>query len=160
MYLSSKLKEYYLQAFSEVKNSDNEFWDLDNGIVDYLNSINKNENIQTLYSKYGNHLGGFNPESYLVFAYSKKVELKLFREIIPNLIFNYNTRHESICRYSFNEPRMREDKNDKGGILKLKCVNDPQYFNINNIRITLEDGNNKIHDRFWQDLNDALSKIT
>lgn len=159
MYLTKELKKYYLEALSEVENSDNEFWKLDEGIKIHLDVINKNERIQTLYSKSGKYLGGYQNESYLVFTYSKVVELKLFKEIIPYFMYNYNERYESICYYAFNEPYIREDKNEKGGILNLKCINDAQYFNINHIRITLQDGTKSINDRFWDDLSDKLSNI-
>jgi hypothetical protein len=158
LYLTSDLKKYYLEALNETKNSENEFWKIESGIENHLTKINENENVQTLYSKCAENSKNFLTESYLVIAFTKKVELTIFRKTLPFFMFRYND-YDSNCNYIFNEPYFREDENGKPRVLNLKCVDDSNYFNINHIRITLNEGSLDLHKRFWNDLTEKLTEL-
>lgn len=103
-------------------------------------------------------MAGYFLESYIVFSYTQKVEMELFRKIIPSIINKYNQIHESVCNYRYSEPYLRKDKNVQGS-LKLKCVNDAEYFNVHHIRIELKKGANKVHQEFWKELRSMLSAL-
>ena len=158
MYLTSDLKKYYLEALTETENTNNEFWKIETGIIDNLKKINENGNVQTLYSKSAENSKSFSRESYLVIAYTQKVELTIFRKIIPYFMYNYND-YDSSCYYSFNEPYINKERIDTTGVLNLKCVDDPNYFNINNIRITLKNNSLKLHIQFWEELTKSLTEL-
>jgi len=112
-YRTAELKSYYQEAFEEVKNSSVNFWKLDDGIEQYLEVINRNSRLQSIYSKKGKYLSDFSLESYIALAYTPVMELVLLREVIPRFIENYNILNESICNYRYSEPYTREGINDK-----------------------------------------------
>lgn len=158
LYLTPETKEYYLNALKEVENSEHDFWKVEKGISTYLKKINENKNIQTLYSKGAGNCQDLSSESYLIIAYSKKVELRIFRELLPYFIYYYND-HESSCFYSFNGPGTKENNYEEARSLKLKCVDDPNYFNINHIRIELKEGSLNLHQEFWIELTEKLTEL-
>ena len=133
----------------ETENSDHDFWSIESGITTHLNKINRNSNVQTLYSKCAKNCKNLSEESYLIIAYTRQVELRIFRKIIPYFIFNYNDSY-SICHYTFNEPYMREGNDLHPEVLNLSCVDDPSYFNINHIRIELKNGGLNLHEKILE----------
>jgi len=158
LYLTDKSKRYYLEALEEVKNCKDDFWDLDEEIEGFLETINKNPLVQTIYSKYNST--GFTKESYLKFAYSKEVELKLFRTLIPELLICHSdNKNFAELLYTFSFPDKRDGVLEKDSRLKLRCVDDPDYFYINNIRVAFNSDHKEEHINFWKDISKKLSEI-
>jgi hypothetical protein len=80
IYLNSRLKKKYMDDFMNrvLPFDGTEAWKLDRGLADILVSINKNSNIQTIYSKKDSFISpGFLHESYLEFCYTPEIELKV-----------------------------------------------------------------------------------
>ena len=158
IYLNEKLKEYYSDSLLESIECSNEFWDLDDGLENHLLSINKSENIRTIYSKRGTDLANNLFESYLVFGYTKKIEKKLLDKIIPKILTNYNIGR-SNCSLNLIEPHKQPEREKNEHNNGMRCITESDYFNINQIRITLKDKSYDLHDKFWKDLNKTLSKL-
>ncbi|TAI48991.1 hypothetical protein [Flagellimonas allohymeniacidonis] len=158
-YLDIGLKKYYDRAYQEVKTSGNVFWSLDEGLAPFLEEINSNEHIQTIYSKRGPYMGGFKLYSYVAIAYSQKVELSLFRNVIPIFISKYNELRDGECIYEYRKPYKREDKEKDVEVLDLMCIKDPNYFNVHHIRLELKGIGHNTHNEFWVDLAKYLSEI-
>lgn len=150
-YLTKKLKEYYLSDFGKLsiyKNVD--FWSIDEDLLDILKIINKNSNIQTLYSKRYTLKGdAWNTEqnSYLEIAFTKKVHsqlLLLLTEIRDYLSNNY-------AQVTFMEISPRKNPNyELGESSPLGCQNNPNYFMINHIHIEMESSYLNNHNLFWE----------
>lgn len=162
-YLTEYKKKIYMEDFKNLLLTDREFWKIDNDeLKKILIHINTNPNIQTLYSKYTSSSKPTETSSYLTFAYSKKVELKIFRELIPFFMNNYNsnsTKYMSSCNYDFSLPKINlnfENKSEKFGI---GCTDDINYFKINNIKINLESEFSKVHNDFWNDLKIKFNEL-
>lgn len=159
IYLTADLKRYLMNDFNtNVLKEANSFWKLDDGVKDFLIQINSNNNIQSLYSK--KHQGGFglSDNSYLQFAYSKEIELKIFREVIPYFLILFNKVDESKFTYSFHPPEVSDDNTSRE--IKLGCLNDKNYFNVNSLKFELETYDSKVHDQFWITLGGFFTKIT
>ncbi len=152
MFLNSKNKKSYLIDFQKLLKEDSVFWSLDSELlIQSLVKINKNENVQSLYSKHDK-----TGESYLFFAYSKDREEFLFKYTLPSILNRFNT--ENICTYEFLGPRDNLNKQVNSEI-DLGAVRDPLYFKINHIRISLESDNEQVHEMFWKVLGLQLSQL-
>ncbi|MEI7596908.1 MAG: hypothetical protein WCK02_14255 [Bacteroidota bacterium] len=152
-YLNKSKKEYYMNDFNFLLKLKDDFWGLDKGLKKILTHINCNENIQTLYSKFsqGKDANG-NQLSYLEFCYTSKIELELFRNTIPFFINKYNTNSGDKCYYLFNKPIKNENYIKHAIKTGLACLDDENYFLINNIGIYLNSNNIKTHKLFWKDI--------
>ena len=153
MHLSKKLKQYYLEDFQLVLKEPLEFWDLDSiSLRDALLKINKNSEVQTLYSKHDT-----KTESYLFLAFSKKVEPSLFRYALPFILDQFNARGV-FCFYEYLSPRenmnLTVPNNANQG-----AVNNPDYFQVDHIKIGLESNSEQEHERFWALLSQSLSTL-
>lgn len=158
-YLNENLKSYYENAYEEVKATTNEFWKIDKGLAPFLEQINSNANIQSIYSKQSCYLGGYKLQSYLAIAYVRKVELTLFRKTIPFFISKYNSIRDFECTYEYRKPYKREDKHYSKDVIDLSCVKDVDYFNINHIRLELVGIGPDEHEEFWHDLTKHMSSL-
>lgn len=159
IYLTPELKSYYMSDFnSNVLNQTNEFWGLDNGVKDHLIKINSNPHMQTLYSRkrqFKEWIEMFG--SYIEFTYTKDVELKIFREIIPFFLANYNTKDKSKFSYLYIPPRPNPNKDESS--LSLGCLNDKNYFNVNHLKFEMDSNDRQTHNKFWKDLETKLSEL-
>jgi hypothetical protein len=161
IYLDDRLKKKYMDDFiSRVIPFDgSEAWKLDYGLADILLSVNKNSNIQSLYSKNDSFANpGFLHESYLEFCYTPEVELKLFREVIPAFNYDFNKEFNSLFYYQFSYRRENPNLKEKG-LSGLGCVDDENYFMVNTIRLSLESPIKLNHENFWKRAGDSLSKL-
>ena len=152
MFLNSKNKKSYLIDFQKLLKEDSGFWSLDSDLlIRALMQINKNKNVQSLYSKHDK-----TGESYLFFAYSKDREEFLFKYILPSILNRFNA--ENKCFYEFLGPRdnLNIDVNSK---IVLGAVRDPLYFKINHIRLSLESESEQVHEMFWKVLGLQLSQL-
>lgn len=144
---------------SNVLLQTDEFWGLDDGVKDHLIKINNNSHVQTLYSKkrqFKEWIEMFG--SYLEFTYTKDVELKIFREILPFFLACYNTLEQSKFSYMFLPPNVSAEKEKVN--LNMGCLNDKNYFNVNKLKLELESDNKDTHDKFWADLGKKLGELT
>ncbi|MBF6639852.1 hypothetical protein IVB69_00015 [Flavobacterium sp. J49] len=159
IFLNSKLKLYYMKDFEKLLQDERDFWKIDNEFLkEILKEINSNSKVQTLYSKYGEQklLGS---ESYLQFAFSKDVQDKIFRLLIPNLLFTYNYDFKSYCYYEYREPSKNNNYKLEREKFGFNCVDDENYFMINSIKIYLKTRDNIIKEKFWKDLEKMLKEL-
>ena len=64
--LTPALKAYYMQDFNDnVLTCTDEFWKIDDRLKNLLIKINKNKNVQTLFSRRRNDANDTNPSSFL-----------------------------------------------------------------------------------------------
>jgi len=160
IYLTSDLKAFYTDDFTNnVLPCKDSFWGLPPEIVDILKTINKNINVQTLYShkKYFDRLDG--DDSNLTFTFTKDVELKIFREIIPYFIACFGLNNDSKFSYLFRHPVIK-DKTGVKNVCNLASVIDGNYFNVNNLWFNLSSDKKEIHDKFWADIQTKLGQLT
>ena len=159
IYLTKQKKSYYSKDFESLLHCKDSEWGVDMQIKEILISINKNESIQTIYSKLNKFELNMidNDLSYLEFCYSENIELELFRNTIPFFISKYNVDCEAQCYYLFNKPEKNINYIENAEKTGLGCLDDINYFNINNIGIYLRSKNKKIHTHFWNDLKVKLS---
>lgn len=159
IYLNTELKEKYMIDFHKLLNHENDYWKIDKELVHILTRINSNPYVQTLYSKCGNDQ---DPNSYLEIAFTVDFERKLFRQIIPQLLFefNKNTDLEGSLYYNYLPPS--ENSNYKAELEKhgIGCMDDPDYFRINLIKIKYICFDVKSHVEFWKLLSELLSPIS
>jgi len=162
-YLTKKRKEYYMIDFQNLLKFERDFWEVDNmDLKQILIDINQSPNIQTLYSKYSNKSNPNNNTSYLEFTYTSKIELTLFREIIPHFINYYNlnsTYYQSTCNYDFSLPKENNNFELDSPKFGINCTDDKDYFKINHLRIKLNSNMSKVHDDFWKDLKSKLTEL-
>ena len=163
MYLTKVKKDWYMKDFRILLKSNKDFWKMDNEkLKAILIKINGNTNIQTLYSKHLDTNLNSNNNSYLEFSYTLKVELELFRFVIPHFIDTYNLNSnygESVCNYNFYFPKENPNFKDNSIKFGINCIDNKNYFKINHIRINLENYNPKMHIEFWNDLKLKLSEL-
>lgn len=160
IYLTEKRKSFYMNDFKNLLDCKLEFWEVDKDIKNFLIKMNENISIQTLYSKIRKRS---NPDdndlSYLKFCYLSPVELKIYRNIIPDLNIDYNINQESAFYYEFFPPQENcnyEVDSDKIG---LRCVDDKYFFYINHIGLYLKSLNTDIHLDYWKDITEKLSEL-
>lgn len=166
IYLDEKLKTIYMNDFNNnVLKCPMDSWKLDKGTEEVMIELNQNPKIQTLYSKrYSNdpECWSTDSESYIKFAYSEDIEMKLLKEFIPNtiIIFNDPLLSSSNCYHRFSYPRdnpnYREREEDK---FKMLCLTGEDYFRVNHIGIYLHCNEVDLHDKFWNYLKKELANI-
>lgn len=159
IFLNSKLKLYYMKDFEKLLLDERDFWKIDsNSLKQILKNINSNPKVQTLYSKYGDQKLSVS-ESYLQFAYVKDVEDKIFRLVIPNLLFTYNYDFKSHFYYVYHEPSKNANFNLDREKFGFNCVDDENYFMINSVKIYLKTRDNIIREKFWKDIEIMLKEL-
>lgn len=163
-YLTKNKKNVYMDDFKNLLSLEIDFWKIDNQeLKDILININKNQNIQTLYSKFVDKSNAFDCSSYLTFTYSKKVELNVFRFLVPFFVNEYNFNSNRIisrCNYDFYQPKINLNYEKKSKKFGAGCVDNIDYFKINHIKISLESSSLKIHNEFWKDLKIKFNELT
>ena len=161
LYLTEKLKEYYLQDFQRLLNyCDSDFWDIDEGIKESLILINSNPNIQTLYSKIFTHRDdsiSLETTSYLEITYTKHIESKLLA-VLEEIKSAFLSRNLEVTLNKL-EPADNSNYNPKTRI-QLACVTDQDYFRITHVRIEIDSNGVKDHDLFWSKLTSKLPPLT
>jgi len=155
LYLDDTKRKFYSVALAHIKNCDHKDWDLDEGLVGYIDKINLNPKIRTMYSKRGRLLG-YGQHSYLVICYIKDAESTLKNEVEPALRLQFRS---NLYAFSINPEFPRIDSETAGADPCLKYIADPSYWNIHRIRYQLKGGGNDDHDRFWNQLKELLSAV-
>lgn len=156
IYLTPELKAHYMNDFNALLEDTSGFWSIDNPIKGTLTSINSNPNIQTLYSKYPNLSSFASNESYVEFAYSLRIELKLLRRVVSYFTVCYN-KHGFI--FTFQEPSENANVNGDEKTTKIGARDDNNYFKINHVRFEIDSTDMEIHRKFWIDLESQLLSL-
>lgn len=161
IYLDSNSKEYYCSDFNEnVLTETHEFWKLNETIKPYLIELNNCKRIQPIFSKFPDTDNfATNIESYINLAYTKDLELNLFREIIPHFISKYNHIFESKFYYIFLKPKENPMYTPEKSNFKIGCIINPDYFRINQLKFVYENQNIEKHIEFWEDLTNIFREI-
>lgn len=158
VYLTSELKSYYINDFNLVLSLSTDFWGIDNGLKDILININKNSAVQTLYSKkHDFHKPSFEQQSYLKIAYTKEVELELFRFTIPEFLILFNTDEYQKFSYFFEPPTLNANYRNGEINFNIGCIINEKYFFINTVKFELVSDQESIHNKFWKHLETKLS---
>jgi hypothetical protein len=157
IFLTPQSKEYYLNEFKKAKACTDEYWDVDNGLIDVLDSINQNSNVQTLLSKRSDDLEVDNV-SYLHFTHTESVTHK----ILPMLKHISNELKKIKCTHSVNYYTADIYNSDIvfDTSIKLDVVaNVKKYTNINCCIIEFVSFYETDHAFFWDLLKDSLKDL-
>lgn len=161
IFLTKDLKSKYMEDFNNIIHIAKKFWEIDNDFLkEKLILINSNENVQTLYSKYGIQ-GPDDSKTYLEFAFSNKIELNIFRYLLPELLQKFNSidNDQSNCFYSYSLPRNNNNYRVDSEKFGMRCCDDKDYFRINTVKINLETYDDSIKRQFWTDVALLLSEL-
>jgi hypothetical protein len=155
-YLTEELKVKYQRDIENIKNIEDEYWALDKDIREYIDAINSNQFIQTIYSKIypKNNNIGKDPASYLEIAFKKEFNKKLniiLSEIKSNLISD-----DVEINISLEIPQDNPNYNPKSKV-KIGCIIDSDYFRVFHYRIQLISNNTEIHETLFKLLANKLS---
>lgn len=170
-YLTPIIKEYYMKDFNEnVLMCDDKYWGLDKGLRDILININKNKNVQTIYSmrfydgKLIDPMDECGIDSALTFIISEIVFSKLAHTVFPLLDNTFNglmirSRDPYFQRKRRpSDPPVNPPPNESA--LKMGASSDENYFNnATMFTIVLSSHNIKKHDKFWECLDRYLSNL-
>lgn len=159
-YLTPELKQYYLTDFENICNlSNEEFWDIDNGLDGLLKEMNSIKDIQTLYSKRASIGADFYIElvSYIELAFSMEIEMQL-RYILDSfklIMSDLNIEVEITCYLPRDNPNF-----NPSSIRNIGCIRNPDYFRLNHFRIEHNSLDINNHDIFWIELTKAVTSCT
>jgi hypothetical protein len=141
MYLTTELKAYYMQDFNKnVLNCQDDFWKLDDNLRDLFIKINKNQNVQTLYSRRMNTTTDPNKVSMLWILYSAKTSIKTFKAFKKEI-----TKSVPSFRGGYNY-HLHTDFDNK---VKMGCMNDKKYFKHGALMLTMKSQDLNEHKLFW-----------
>ena len=156
-YLTAERKAAYMTDFHEnVLTETHETWKACATIIPTLVELNNNTRLQTLFSKFPDSpRPSAQTKSYLWLAYFEKVELKLFRDVLPWLTCVFANTDDSKLYYHYlpGEEIRETEANTR---FKLGCLADPDYFRVNHVRINFEHWQHNRHIDFWQQLKTGL----
>jgi hypothetical protein len=140
MYLTPELKAYYMQDFNEnVLNCQDDFWKLDDNLRDLFIKINKNKNVQTLYSRRMNTTTDPNDVSMLYILYSAKTPLKRLKAFQKEIF-----KSVPSFRGGYRNVNADLDMN-----IKMGCMNDKDYFKNGALMLTMKSQDLNEHKLFW-----------
>jgi len=156
MYLTSELKAYYQADFQAVLNFEGtDYWKLDTGLASSLTSINSQQGIQTLYSRFHSKIGIEESISYLRLAYHQDWKSAV-QQICIQLIQELDGREaEVIVEESVPMP----NKVFEGEEAPIGCLNNPDYFAVAHYYIAIRSDRLEYHKRFWTLLEERLTTI-
>ncbi|MEP4095717.1 hypothetical protein [Reichenbachiella sp.] len=146
MFLNKEKKAWYMKDFEALLLRK----DLDCEIIEHLVSINKSENIQTLYSAYFAR----KKVSYLKICFTKDAELTLV-STLKTVEEKYNNSSNEQCYFRSYEPKsnpMYDPDYPKG----MLYYDSPEYLRIKHFQIFFEAEFRQRHSEFWESLKDQL----
>jgi hypothetical protein len=158
-YLTTSLKAKYREDFHVLTNyMGSEFWDLDEGLLDLLSSINELECLQTLYSKRHTSFREFALErkSYLQITFRKEKEVELFN-VLNNICLVLQNEDSEI--EILKEPPSHNSNYKGDSKIPLGCLNDPDYFRLYSYTISITSNLESDHERFFGLLKEKLSML-
>ena len=146
MYLTPELKAYYQKDFTEnVLPCKDEVWALHPSLIDLCLEINKNEHIQTIFSR---KAPKYEEISYLYFS-ADKVGVKLLENLFDKL-----TDVSDFVFYNVREPEQYQSK--YVGSLEMSCLKDKNYFNVDVHCFTLISADKHEQKKFWRTIKKCL----
>ena len=158
MYLSPELKDYYSKDFKEyVISSEDDFWDLDEGLLPVLEVINRHENFQTLYSKwYRRDANSIDliPKSYLKITASQSHYSELGQRLMK--VYDALNRMESPVDLDDLMPMDNENYNPDSN-KKMGCISNPDFFRIRHFHIAIASQEDSVHQQFFAQMVEAFS---
>jgi hypothetical protein len=142
VYLTKEIKEYYMNDFTNnVVNCSDEFWGLDEGLLKICTDINKNDNVQTLYSRRCLKDNDENNISFLWIMISEQADVDKINTFIRTL----KRQHKF---HTFMPTKM-----EINGLLpdiKIGATQDINYFQHGVIEVRIESKKLKEHNLFWE----------
>ena len=153
-YLTPNLKKYYLLDFEQVVLIKDAFWGIPEVFLkEVLTVINASENIQSLYSKLKYENDPEDEESYLVIAYSKKIEVQLQEKL--------TTYAATFPNHTISIEHLSPSQNLNIGPTdyQIGAIHNKNYFNIHHFRITFLSDTYTNHLEFWITMKDLLVNI-
>ena len=145
MYLTPELKAYYQKDFTEnVLPCTDKNWKLHKDLGDLLIQINKNDNIQTIYSKKSDRSA---EASYLYFSANKVGE----KQLIELAIKLTNQVKDS---YFMIMPPNNKGFGDERVV--MGCNTNKDFFNVKVFAFQVDSKNLKDHKQFWNILKESL----
>jgi hypothetical protein len=146
MHLTPELKEYYQKDFTDnVLPCKDEVWALHPSLIDLCQEINKNEHIQTIFSR---KAPKGEQTSYLYFS-ADKVGVKLLENLFDKL-----TDVSDFVFYNVREPEQYQSK--YVGSLEMSCLKDKNYFNVDVHCFTLISTDTHEQKKFWRTIKKCL----
>lgn len=160
-YLNSELKQYYQSDFENLtKNKDENFWNLDKGIVQDLKRINENNYLSTIYSKKfswpeDKSIMVISGISYIQFVYRKEVEEELLK-VVTELEKEFSSIAETNF---FLFPPQESVIYSPESRFDIGCMKNPDYFNLYHWKLEIDSLDLKVHNEFWNSITAKLSEI-
>lgn len=149
MFLTPKLKAYYMQDFNDnVLPCKDEVWALHPSLIDLCQEINKNEHVQTIFSRKAPK--GYEI-SYLYFS-ADKVGVKLLENLFDKL-----TDVSDFVFYNVNKPEQYQSK--YVGSLEMGCLKNMNYFNVDVHCFTLISTDKHEQKKFWRTIKNFFANI-
>jgi hypothetical protein len=140
MFLTPKLKAYYMQDFNDnVLSCTDDFWKIDDNLRELLININKNQNVQTLYSRRRNSTQDTNEVSFLWVLHSKTANQKTMLALRNELFEKIHSFRGGFKPVNINL--------DMG--VKMNCMNDKNYFKNGALMLTMSSKDINQHNLFW-----------
>lgn len=162
LYLDDHRREFYSSALDLIRSCDSEFWSLDRDLDEYIDRINRNSNVRTMYSRNGSAHMNDLLGSYLTICYSENLEPNILNSLVPALKSKFLELEELELgelefEYTLNEPYKQDS--DKDVHPYLKYINHADYWNVYHIRFELRSYFSDHHKFFWDYLSSKLSKL-
>ena len=143
-FLTSEAKERYMKDFNEnVLTCTHKYWGIDLPIRNILIEINKNSEVQTLYSKCGKDI---ESQSYLFVSVTEN--------FYPKLAGIVELLKSKVGRFSYfvNEPTIHVN-ND----VKMGCNRDEEHFNTSVFCFYCTSKKREAHLLFWHYLAEKFA---
>jgi hypothetical protein len=153
-YLTAGKKIYYLDALNYIKDCPDKSWRLDDDVEEWLNMINLNQHVCSMYSKRGKNKIGTGMESYLILCYTKHAEIFVTKELPHSLRTLY--QNERFCEFNSTITQAYLQNEDENVEAYLKYINDKEYWNVNHVRLQLLGGHPDKHKLFWIRLSELI----
>jgi hypothetical protein len=147
-----------MEALQLIRECDNDFWDLDEGLDKHIDQMNSSDSVRTMYSKRGESQFDIGLASYLTICYIKNVEELIHNNICDELTKKFAFRHLCKLEIEFKSPQIENDTSDTAAPY-LKYISGGQYWNIYHVKFQLEGGSSADHNEFWSVLTESLSRL-
>jgi hypothetical protein len=141
IYLTKEIKEYYMNDFTNnVVNCSDEFWDLDEGLLEICTDINKNDNVQTLYSRRCLKNNDENEASFLWLMISEQADV----DKINTFIRTCKREHK---KFQFDYKHITAELDPD---IKMGAMQDINYFQYGVVVVRIDSNKLKEHNLFWE----------
>lgn len=156
-YLNDERREFYSNALDLIRSCDSEFWDLDLDLEKYIDSINENSNIRTMYSRNGSAHMNDILGSYLTICYSEQLEQLILNNLIPTLETKFSELEDSEFEFTRKHPRKQVPAENVNPYLKY--IDHADYWNVYHIKFEFRSYFSNNHKLFWEQLAKGLNTL-